>query len=112
MGKDYQHKPTYIHKDEPEYYVFKEKYAMIKIAHKINPETGYGEAISMGVAKAKGMVDNIELLKAFVKENEHECRTISDTAHLDKKDERKPRRNNLNSGSSNNNEVPEDEIPF
>lgn len=85
MTKDYRPKTQYIHEDEPEYYDFKGN-PMIKIAIKVNPETGYGKAMSMGVAKAQGLTTpkNIIALKRFAKEHEDKLKTISDTAHLKK----------------------------
>ena len=82
---DYRPKTQYIREDEPEFYEFK-RHPMIKVAIKVNPDTGYGEAVSMGVAKAQGLTTpkNIIALKKFVKEHEDKLKTISDTAHLKK----------------------------
>ena len=79
--KQYRPKVQYI--DKPEYYEFK-NHQMIKIPIKINPVTGYGEAISMGVSKAEGVtnVKNLIALKQFVKDNLGELKVIADDAHL------------------------------
>ena len=108
MGKDYKAKTQYINK--PEFYTFK-GHSMIKVAIKINDDTGYGEAVSMGVPKAQGMIDNIEELIKFVADHSDELKTIAPTAHL--KDDDKPRSNsNLNGNSSSGSEVNEEECPF
>lgn len=77
--KQYRPKVQYI--NEPEYYEFKE-HQMIKIPIKINPESGYGEAMSMGVSKAKGILDNLIALRKFVNNSQAELKVIADDAHL------------------------------
>lgn len=80
MAKKYQKRKTdYINKVE--YYEFK-GHSMIKIPIKVNPVTGYGEAMSMGVPKAKGVLDNVIDVRKFVQEHEAELKTISEEAHL------------------------------
>ena len=84
MGKKYQKRAVkYI--NEVSYFEFKE-HSMISIPIKTNPESGYGEAISMGVSKARGILDNMIALRNFVKEHEDEVKTISEDAHLKKQD--------------------------
>ncbi len=84
--KQYRPKTQYI--KEPEYYEFKD-HQMIKIPIKINPESGYGEAMSMGVSKAAGVtaLKNLIALKQFVKDNQEECKVIADDAHLKQESE-------------------------
>lgn len=113
MGnKDYRPKTQYIHEDEPEYYEFK-NHPMIKVAIKVNPETGFGEAMSMGVAKAQGLTTpkNIIALKRFAKEHEDRCKTISDTAHL-KKDEGGGQQQYEGNYQTGDPSVDEEEVPF
>ncbi len=80
MGKKYEQRPVkYI--DKVGYFVFKE-HSMISIPIKTNPETGFGEAVHMGVSKAKGILDNMIPLRKFVRAHEDEVKTISERAHL------------------------------
>lgn len=89
MAKPKGREITYCNKIE----IFKWKtryktHSMIKIPVRVNQETGYGEAMCIGVPKAKALIDvkTILALKKFVKEHEDELTTITETAHLkDKK---------------------------
>ncbi len=79
MAKKYERrKVDYI--KEVEYYSFKE-HAMNKLPIKVNPVSGYGEAMSMGVTKAKGILDNILAIRKFVQDHEDELKTITEDAH-------------------------------
>lgn len=79
MGKKYQkRKIEYI--NTVEYYKFKE-HPMIKLPIKVN-SSGYGEPVSMGVPKVKGILDNIIALRKFVNEHQDELKTIAEDAHL------------------------------
>ena len=79
MAKKYdKRKQEYI--NEVEYYTFKD-HPMIKLPIKCN-SAGYGEAMSMGVSKAKGILDNIIALRKFVQEHQNELKTIAEDAHL------------------------------
>ncbi len=80
MAKKYQ-KRKLDYTNKVEYYKFKE-HSMIKLPIKVNPVSGYGEATSMGVPKAKGILDNILALRKFVQAHEDELKTIGEEAHL------------------------------
>ena len=110
---DYRPKTQYIHEDEPEYYEFK-NHPMIKVAIKVNPETGFGEAMSMGVAKAQGLTTpkNIIALKKFAKEHEDKLKTISDTAHLKQAQENENRQPPDGYDSGGYTPVNEEDVPF
>lgn len=78
-----QYRPKVKYINEVQHFDFKE-HSMISIPIKINPETGYGESMSMGVSKAAGILNpkNLIALRKFVQTHEDELRTIKDDAHL------------------------------
>ena len=80
MPKKYQ-KRKLDYTNKVEYYKFKD-HSMIKLPVKVNPISGYGEAMSMGVTKAKGILDNIIAVRKFVQEHGDELKTIGEEAHL------------------------------
>jgi hypothetical protein len=57
---------------------------MIKIPIRINPATGYGETLCLGIPKAKALIDvkTIVALKKFVEDHPDELTVISAEAHL------------------------------
>ena len=61
---------------------------MIKIPVRVNPETGYGEAMCFGVPKAKALTElkSIIAMKKLVEEHPDELTTIGEDDH--KKGER------------------------
>lgn len=85
MGKKYE-KRTVKYINEVGFFEFKE-HAMINIPIKTNPDSGYGESMSMGASKAKGILDNIIALRKFVNEHEDELKTIAEDAHLKQQSE-------------------------
>ncbi len=78
--KQYRPKVKYI--DKVEYFKFKDVHSMIQIPQKVNPDTGFGEAFTFGVPKAKAILKNMIAIRKFVQEHEDELRTIKDDAHL------------------------------
>lgn len=85
MAKKYQ-KRKLDYTNKVEYYSFKE-HSMIKLPIKVNPVSGYGKAMSMGVTKAKGILDNIIAVRKFVNEHLDELKTIGEEAHLKQQQE-------------------------
>jgi hypothetical protein len=73
-------------------------HSMIKIPVRVNPETGYGEAMCFGVPKAKALTElkTIVALKKFVEEHEDELTVISETAHLEQLKQEKRKKETQN----------------